>query len=55
VEPGSTARSRGRRNDGLTWAVLFNSRNIAGKTDEPADLIEGLLHDAADAVEKWPK
>jgi CubicO group peptidase (beta-lactamase class C family) len=44
-----------RRNDGLTWAALFNSRHIPGKKDEPADLIDGLLRDAADAVEKWPK
>ncbi len=44
-----------RRNDGLTWAVLFNSRNMPGKKDEPADLIDGLLHDAADEVENWPR
>ena len=44
-----------RRNDGLTWAVLFNSRHIPGQKDEPADLIDALMHAAADAVEKWPK
>jgi CubicO group peptidase (beta-lactamase class C family) len=43
-----------RRADGLTWAVLFNSRNMPGKV-EPADAIDPLLHDAADAVKKWPK
>jgi N-acyl-D-amino-acid deacylase len=40
-----------RRSDGLTWAVLFNSRQAKG---EPASLIDPLIHDAADAVEHWP-
>ncbi len=42
-----------RRWDGLTWAVLFNaSRTANGK--EPAGLIDGLVHEAADAVRRWP-
>jgi N-acyl-D-amino-acid deacylase len=42
-----------RRWDGLTWAVLFNaSRTAKGK--EPVDLIDGLVHEAADAVRRWP-
>ncbi len=43
-----------RRSDGLTWAVLFNSRHTPDKK-EPADTIDPLLHEAADAVKKWPK
>ncbi len=43
-----------RRFDGLTWAVLFNSRNMPDKV-EPVDAIDPLLHEAADAVKKWPK
>ena len=43
-----------RRHDGLTWAVLFNSRDRAGK-DEPASAIDGLVHEAADAVTNWPR
>jgi CubicO group peptidase (beta-lactamase class C family) len=42
-----------RRSDGLTWAALFNSRE-AVKGQEPADAIDGLLHEAADAVKHWP-
>ncbi len=41
-----------RRSDGLTWAVLFNSRQAKG--GEPADLIDPLVHQAADAVKRWP-
>ena len=41
-----------RRYDNLTWAVLFNSRQ--GKGGEPAGLIDGPLHAAADAVKHWP-
>lgn len=42
-----------RRHDGLAWAVLFNSRVSAKKT-EPAAAIDPLLHQAADAVKNWP-
>jgi N-acyl-D-amino-acid deacylase len=42
-----------RRSDGLTWAVLFNSRSSAEK-EEPAVAIDPLLHQAADAVKHWP-
>jgi CubicO group peptidase (beta-lactamase class C family) len=42
-----------RRSDGLTWAALFNSRE-AVKGQEPAGEINGLLHEAADAVKRWP-
>ena len=41
-----------RRWDGLTWAVLFNSRQAKG--GEPAGLIDPLVHEAADAVKHWP-
>jgi len=41
-----------RRWDGLTWAVLFNSRQAKG--GEPARLIDPLVHEAADAVKHWP-
>jgi CubicO group peptidase (beta-lactamase class C family) len=38
-----------RRSDGLTWAVLFNTRNgLIAKIDP-------LLHQAADKVKRWPK
>ncbi|HVS40383.1 MAG TPA: serine hydrolase domain-containing protein [Gemmataceae bacterium] len=40
------------RRDGLTWAVLFNSRQ--GKGGQPANLVDPLLRDAADAVNHWP-
>jgi len=42
-----------RRNDGLSWAVLFNSdANPKGK--QPASLIDSPMHVAADAVKTWP-
>jgi N-acyl-D-amino-acid deacylase len=41
-----------RRWDGLTWAVLFNSRQAEG--GQPAGLINPLVRDAADAVKHWP-
>lgn len=42
-----------RRSDGLNWAVLFNTGEDAhDKT--MADLIDPLVHQAADAVTKWP-
>jgi N-acyl-D-amino-acid deacylase len=43
-----------RRHDGLTWAVLFNTREGAGE-DEPAGAIDPLVHEAADAVKNWPR
>jgi CubicO group peptidase (beta-lactamase class C family) len=42
------------RHDGLTWAVLFNSRKKTDKK-EPAAAIDPLLHEAADAVKIWPR
>jgi N-acyl-D-amino-acid deacylase len=42
-----------RRCDGLTWAVLFNSRKTQ-KKEEPASAIDSLLHQAANAVKRWP-
>jgi N-acyl-D-amino-acid deacylase len=42
-----------RRCDNLTWAVLFNTRDGTGKK-EPADAVDGLVHEAADKVKKWP-
>jgi hypothetical protein len=42
------------RFDGLTWAVLFNSSK-ATKKEMPADAIDSLMHEAADAVEVWPR
>jgi CubicO group peptidase (beta-lactamase class C family) len=42
-----------RRSDGLNWAVLFNTdEDPKGKA--PADLIDPLVHKAADAVKVWP-
>jgi N-acyl-D-amino-acid deacylase len=42
-----------RRNDGLTWAVLFNTdADPDGK--HRADRIDPLLHEAADRVKSWP-
>jgi CubicO group peptidase (beta-lactamase class C family) len=41
------------RHDGLTWAVLFNSRKKTDKK-EPAGAIDSLMHGAADAVKTWP-
>jgi N-acyl-D-amino-acid deacylase len=43
-----------RRHDGLTWAVLFNSRNNA-KGVSLTNLIDPLVHQAADKVKTWPK
>ena len=42
-----------RRWDGLNWAVLFNT-DATEKGKQPADLIDGPMHEAADAVKKWP-
>ncbi len=41
---------RGR--DKLTWAVLFN-RQVPGQI-AAADVIDPLVHVAADAVRNWP-
>jgi N-acyl-D-amino-acid deacylase len=43
-----------RRNDGLNWAVLFNTRHHDDKGKEPAAAIDGLLHRAAAEVKTWP-
>lgn len=42
-----------RRFDGLNWAVLFNT-DANAKEEQPAGLIDGPMHEAADAVKKWP-
>lgn len=43
-----------RRQDGLTWAVLFNGdADAAGQ--RPASVIDPLVHRAADAVKRWPE
>jgi CubicO group peptidase (beta-lactamase class C family) len=42
------------RHDGLTWAVLFNSRKRTDR-QEPAAAIDPLMHEAADAVANWPR
>lgn len=42
-----------RRHDGLSWAVLFNSRQSADG-EKPAPKIDRLVHQAADAVDQWP-
>jgi N-acyl-D-amino-acid deacylase len=43
-----------RRWDGLSWAVLFNTH--AGKDGKTlSGLIDPLVHQAADAVTKWPE
>jgi CubicO group peptidase (beta-lactamase class C family) len=41
-----------RGGDNMTWAVLFNSRS-SGK-EEPAGIIDPLVHAAVDAVKEWP-
>jgi N-acyl-D-amino-acid deacylase len=43
-----------RRFDGLDWAVLFNTRHGPGGK-ELCDLIDPLLHQAADRVRAWPR
>lgn len=42
-----------RRWDGLSWAVLFNT-DADRECKHPADLIDGLVHQAADEVRDWP-
>jgi len=43
-----------RRWDGLTWAVIFNTDRDA-KEKVLSDLIDPLLHGAADEVKQWPQ
>ena len=43
-----------RRHDGLCWAVLFNTRNNP-KGEYLAGKIDPLVHQAADAVKRWPE
>jgi CubicO group peptidase (beta-lactamase class C family) len=51
--PGTHTLLVKRWQDELSWCVLFNQR------DDPSGLaygaIDGLLHDAADAVKQWPE
>jgi N-acyl-D-amino-acid deacylase len=42
------------QSDGLTWAVLFNTRENA-RGQNLSKLIDPLLHQAADSVKHWPK
>jgi hypothetical protein len=42
-----------RRWDGLNWVVLFNQRDDSGRGGYGA--IDGLLHQAANAVTDWPE
>lgn len=41
-----------RRHDGLSWAVLFNTRDTPGN-ERPSGLIDPLMHGAANAVRDW--
>jgi len=43
-----------RRADGLTWAALFNYSKVGDAQGEPAEQIDGPIHDAANAVQEWP-
>lgn len=43
-----------RRSDGLTWAVLFNTDRDA-KRKYLGDVIDPLVHQAADQVKRWPE
>jgi N-acyl-D-amino-acid deacylase len=42
-----------RRNDGLNWAVLFNSDENADKK-RIAALVDPLVHRAVNSVKTWP-
>jgi N-acyl-D-amino-acid deacylase len=42
-----------RRYDGLTWAVLFN-RDRDSKNKNLTELIDPLIHKAADSIKDWP-
>jgi N-acyl-D-amino-acid deacylase len=43
-----------RRSDGLTWAVLFNTRGNQ-KGEYLGSLIDPLVHQAANKVKRWPE
>jgi hypothetical protein len=43
-----------RRHDGLSWVALFNQRDDPWSR-LPYEPIDGLLHQAADSVQEWPK
>jgi hypothetical protein len=44
-----------RRFDGVGWVVVFNERDsISDPTGDGYWEIDGMLHDAADAVDSWP-
>jgi N-acyl-D-amino-acid deacylase len=43
-----------RRWDGLNWAVLFNMDHSSAENKLLADLIDPLVHQAADQVKHWP-
>lgn len=43
-----------RRHDGLSWAVLFNTRKTKSG-NVPSRVIDPLVHRAANAVERWPE
>jgi N-acyl-D-amino-acid deacylase len=49
---GGTESLLVRRADGLTWAVLFNSSGPGNQ--RLANLIDPLIHKAADEVRSWP-
>jgi N-acyl-D-amino-acid deacylase len=49
-----TATTLVRRWDGVSWAVLFNADHDQ-KGRNLIELIDPLVHDAADAVKTWPK
>jgi N-acyl-D-amino-acid deacylase len=42
-----------RRHDGLDWAVLFNTDEDSHE-NMLSDLIDPLVHQAADAIKRWP-
>src|SRR6266568_100072 len=54
-EPDATVfwSGGGLDSDGLDWAVLFNT-DVDPKGKNLTDLIDPKLHQAADAVKKWP-
>jgi N-acyl-D-amino-acid deacylase len=44
-----------RRNDGINWAVLINTRNTSVPEKAPARILDPLLHEAADKITEWPE
>ena len=42
------------RHDGLCWAALFNTNQTSDK-QRPSRKIDPLIHEAANAVKRWPK